>query len=178
MHTSYPTNPGNGVFQNDPGFIIADQSVFGASNVDPNTLLFAAGRTYFDRGFSGNLSAYYEAPHDVRLGVVARYYDGLVFGRLLFVNGFEQGPFFVRATPRGDFGAFRTQFNSTLDLRVARTFDIKRSKLSVALDVFNILNFNRNTLESDLTSPNFAKRIPLAIQAPRTLRLGLGWEFW
>ena len=178
MHTSYPTNPGNGVFQNDPGFIIADQSVFGASNADPNTLLFAAGRTYFDRGFSGNLSAYYEAPHDVRLGVVARYYDGLVFGRLLFVNGFEQGPFFVRATPRGDFGAFRTQFNSTLDLRVARTFDIKRSKLSVALDVFNILNFNRNTLESDLTSPNFAKRIPLAIQAPRTLRLGLGWEFW
>jgi hypothetical protein len=83
----------------------------------------------------------------------------------------------VRATPRGDFGAFRTQFNSTLDLRVARTFDVKRSKLSVVLDVFNILNFNRNTLESDLTSPNFAKRIPLAIQAPRMLRLGLGWEF-
>jgi hypothetical protein len=177
MHTSYPTNPGNGVFQNDPGFIITDQSIFAASNADPNTLLFTTGRTYFDRGFTGNLSAYYEAPHDVRLGVVARYYDGLVFGRLLFVNGFEQGPFFVRATPRGDFGAFRTQFNSTLDLRVARTFDIKQSKLSVALDVFNILNFNRNTLESDLTSPNFAKRIPLAIQAPRILRLGLGWEF-
>ena len=177
MHTSYPTNPGNGVLQNDPGFIITDQSIFAASNADPNTLLFTTGRTYFDRGFTGNLSAYYEAPHDVRLGVVARYYDGLVFGRLLFINGFEQGPFFVRATPRGDFGAFRTQFNSTLDLRVARSFDIKRSKLSVALDVFNILNFNRNTLESDLTSPNFAKRIPLAIQAPRILRLGLGWEF-
>ena len=116
------------------------------------------------------------APYDVR-EFVARYYDGLVFGRLLLVNGFEQGPFFVRATPRGDFGAFRTQFNSTLDLRAARSFDIKRSKLSVALDVFNLLNLNRNTLESDLTSPNFEKRIPLAIQAPRTLRLGLGWEF-
>ena len=177
MHTSYPTNPGNGVFQNDPGFIITDQSIFAASNADPNTLLFATGRTYFDRGFTGNLSAYYEAPYDVRLGVVARYYDGLVFGRLLFVNGFEQGPFFVRATPRGDLGAFRTQFNSTLDLRAARTFDIKRSKVSVALDVFNLLNLNRNTLESDLTSPSFSKRIPLAIQAPRTFRLGVDWEF-
>jgi len=177
MHTSYPTNPGNGVFQNDPGFIITDQSIFAASNADPNTLLFSTGRTYFDRGFTGNLSAYYEAPYDVRLGVVARYYDGLVFGRMLFVNGFEQGPFFVRATPRGDFGAFRTQFNSTLDLRVSRGFDIKRSKLSVGVDVFNTLNFNRSTLESDLTSPNFAKRIPLAIQAPRTFRFGLGWEF-
>lgn len=177
MHASYPTNPGNGVFQNDPGFIITDQSVFSASNADPNTLLFATGRTYFDRGFTGKLSAYYEAPHGVQLGVVARYYDGLVFGRMLFVNGFEQGPFFVRATPRGDFGAFRTEFNSTLDLRVARAFGTKRSKVSLALDVFNLLNLNKNTLESDLTSPDFAKRIPLAIQAPRTLRFGLGWEF-
>jgi hypothetical protein len=177
MHTSYPTNPGNGVFQNDPGFIITDQSVFAASNADPNTLLFATGRTYFDRGFTGNLTAFYEAPYGVRLGVVARYYDGLVFGRMLLVNGFEQGPFFVRATPRGDFGAFRTEFNSTLDLRVARSFGTKRSKVSLALDVFNLLNLNNNTLESDLTSPNFAKRIPLAIQAPRTFRLGVGWEF-
>jgi hypothetical protein len=177
MHAEARTNPGNGVFQNDPGFIITDQSVFGASNADPNTLLFAMGRPYFDRGFTGKLSAYYEAPYGVRLGVVARYYDGLVFGRLLFVNGFEQGPFFVRATARGDFGAFRTQFNSTLDLRIARAFDIKRSKVSLSVDVFNLLNLNKNTLESDLTSPKFANRIPLAIQAPRIVRLGLSWEF-
>jgi hypothetical protein len=177
MHTSFPTNPGNGVFQNDPGFIITDQSVLAASNADPNTLLFATGRTYFDRGFTGNLSAYYEAPYGMRLGVLARYYDGLVFGRMLFVNRFEQGPFFVRATPRGDFGAFRTEFNSTLDLNVARTFGTQRSKVSLTLDVFNLLNLNNNTLESDLTSPNFAKRIPLAIQAPRTFRLGVSWEF-
>ena len=113
----------------------------------------------------------------MQLGVVARYYDGLVFGRLLFVNGFEQGPFFVRATARGDFGAFRTQFNSTLDLRIARAFGIKGSKVSLGLDVFNLLNLNKDTLESDLTSPTFAKRIPSAIQAPRTIRLGLGWKF-
>jgi hypothetical protein len=177
MHASYPTNPGNSVWQNDPGSIITDQSVFGASNADPNTLLFVTGRTYFDRGFTGKLSAYYEAPYGVQLGVVARYYDGLVFGRLLFVNGFEEGPFFVRATARGDFGAFRTQFNSTLDLRTARAFVIKRSKVSLSLDVFNLLNLNKSTLESDLTGPNFAKRIPLTIQSPRTIRLGLGWEF-
>jgi hypothetical protein len=177
MHASAPTSPGNSVFQNDPGFIMTDMSVSSTSNADPNTLLFATGRTYFDRGFTGKTAGYYEAPYGLRLGVVARYYDGLVFGRLLFVNGFEQGPFFVRATPRGDFGAFRTQFNSTLDLRVARAFGIKRSKLSLDLDVFNLLNLNRNTLESDLTGPNFRKRIPLAIQAPRTTRFGLEWEF-
>lgn len=177
MHASYPTNPGNAVFQNDPGFIITDQSVFAASNADPNTLLFANGRTYFDRGFTGKLSAYYEAPYGVRVGMVARYYDGLVFGRLLFVNGFEQGPFFARVTARGDQGAYRTNFNSTLDLRVARAFTLKRTKLSLDLDVFNLLNLNRDTLENDLTGPEFTKRIPLAIQAPRSFRLGLEWEF-
>ena len=177
MHASAPTNPGNGVFQNDPGFIITDQSVFAASNADPNTLLFANSRTYFDRGFTGKLSVYYEAPYRVRLGVVARYYDGLVFGRLLFVNGFEQGPFFVRVTPRGDLGAFRTQFNSTVDLRVARALNLKRGKISFVLDLFNLLNLNGSTREADLTSTTFSRRIPLAIQAPRTARLGLEWEF-
>src|SRR5262249_6231196 len=56
MHAAYPTSPGNAVFQNDPGFLITDQSVFAASNADPNTLLFANSRTYFDRGFVGKLS--------------------------------------------------------------------------------------------------------------------------
>jgi hypothetical protein len=177
MHAAYPTNPGNDVWQNDPGFIITDQSVFATANADPNTLLFRNGRTYFDRGFTGNLNVYYEAPYRVHVGVVARYFDGLVFGRLLFVDGFTQGPFFVRATPRGDQGAFRTNFSSTLDLRVARAFGIKRSKLSLDVDVFNLLNLSRDTRESDLTGPEFNKRIPLAIQAPRTIRIGVGWEF-
>src|SRR5260370_12859409 len=112
-----------------------------------------------------------------RLGLVARYYDGLVFGPLLFVNGFEQGPLFVRVTPRGDLGAFRTQFNSTLVLRVALTSEIRHGKISLMRDFFNLLNLNRSTREADLTRPTFSERIPLAIQAPRTARLGLAWEF-
>ncbi len=65
MHAAAPTNPGNGVFQNDPGFIITDQSVFDASNADPNTLLFAMGRTYFDRGFTGG----WESWRDIMTGL-------------------------------------------------------------------------------------------------------------
>jgi hypothetical protein len=177
MHASYPTNPGNEVFQNDPGFIITDQSIFAASNADPNTLLFATGRTFFDRGFTGKLNVYYEAPYRLHVGVIARYFDGLVFGRLLFVDGFNQGPFFVRATARGDQGAFRTNLSSTLDLRLSRALTIKRTKLSFDADLFNLLNLSRDTRESDLTSPRFNLRIPLAIQPPRTVRVGIGWQF-
>ena len=177
MHGTAPTNPGNLVFQNDAGSIISNMAIFAALNADPNTLLFATGRGFFDRGFTGKLSGYYEGPRGLYVSAVARYYDGLPFGRMLFVTGFNQGPFFVRATPRADFGAFRTQFNSTLDLRVAKMFSVGRSKISGMLDVFNLLNLNRNTLEADLTNVTFSQRVPLAIQSPRTFRLGVEWKF-
>jgi hypothetical protein len=177
MHSTDPTNPGNSVFENDAGVIQNNAEVVNALGTDPNTLLFARGRIFFDRGFIGKLSGYYHAPYGIRIGAVAKYYDGLPFGRLLFVNGFNQGPFFVRATPRADFGAFRTEFNSTLDMRIARDFHVRLGTIALDLDIFNLLNLNQNTREADLTSPTFGQRVPVSIQAPRVFRLGIEWNF-
>lgn len=170
MRTLAPTNPGNSVLENDTG-------VVNSLGTDPNTWLFATSRTYFDRAFVGKATGYYFAPYGFQLGAVARYFDGLPFGRLLFVNGFNQGPFFVRATPRAHPGGFQTQFNFTLDFRVAREFALRRGNLSGYLDFFNVLNMNRNTLEADLTGPTFESRVPLAVQAPRVARLGIELRF-
>ena len=170
MRTLAATSPGNSVFENDPGFV-------GALGTDPNTFVMAASRTYFDRAFVGKATAYYSAPKGFQVGFVAKYYDGLPFGRLLFVDGFNQGPFFVRATPRAHPGGFQTQFNFTLDTRVARDFRLRRGTLSGYLDIFNALNLDKNTLEADLTGPTFESRTPLAIQAPRAARLGVEWKF-
>ncbi len=170
LQTLAPTSPGNSVFQNDTGFV-------GSLYTDPNTFIFDTSRTYFDRAFIGKVTGYYAAPHGLEIAAVAKYYDGLPFGRLLFVNGFNQGPFFVRATPRGHPGGFQTQFNFTLDVRVAREFALRRGRLAGYLDFFNILNMNRNTLEADLTGPTFQSRVPLAIEAPRVALLGLEWKF-
>jgi hypothetical protein len=111
------------------------------------------------------------------LGVVAACYDGLPFGRLLFINGFTQGPFFVRAQPVGHPGGFQTQLNATLDARIARDFALPRGVLSACFDVFNLLNANSSTLESDLSGPAFLTRVPLAVETPRTARLGVQWKF-
>ena len=164
------TNPGNSVFEDDTG-------VIGTLGTDPNTLIFAQGRTHFDRAFIGKVSGYYSTPLGFHLGVVAAYYDGLPFGRLLFISGFNQGPFFVRATPVGHPGGFQTELNATLDVRLARDFALPRGVLSGYFDVFNVLNANSNTLESDLSGPAFLTRVPLAVEAPRTARLGLAWKF-
>ena len=170
MRTLAPTSPGNSVLENDTGIV-------GLLGADPNTLVFASSRTYFDRAFVGKAAGYYFAPGKVQLATVVKYYDGLPFGRLLFVEGFNQGPFFVRATPRAHPGGFQTQFNLTVDVRVAREFAVRRGTLSGYLDVFNIQNLNKNTLEGDLTGPMFEARVPLAIQAPRAARLGIEWRF-
>lgn len=170
MKSSGATNPGNSFLENDTG-------VVGSLGSDPNTLILAKGTTFFDRGFTGKLMAEYRAPGNFQIAVVARYYDGLPFGRLLFVNGFNQGPFFVRATPRDSYpDGFRTEFNGTLDLRVAREFAFRENHVTVYVDCFNLLNMNNNTKESALTGPSFSQRIPLAIQAPRLVRLGFEWK--
>jgi hypothetical protein len=164
------TSPGNSPFQNDTGFV-------GTLGVNPNTLVNSRGRTFFDRAYTGRITAAYTFPHAFYLAAIATYFDGAPFGRLLFVNGFNQGPFFVRATLVGHPGGFQTQFNSTFDCRLAREFQLNRGVLSGYLDVFNMLNVNSNTREADLTGPAFLQRIPLVVEAPRTIRLGLAWNF-
>ena len=115
-------------------------------------------QTFFDRAYIGKLTGFYNAPFGLRLGAVAKYYDGLPFGRLLFVEGFNQGPMFVRTTPRAQPGGFRTEFNMTLDVRVGRQFALQRGNLSAYLDFFNLLNLNQNTVEASLTGPLFEMR--------------------
>jgi len=164
------TSPGNSPFQNDTG-------VVDTLAIDPNTLVMSQGRSYFDRGYMGKVTAYYAAPRGFYLSAVATYLDGAPFGRLLFVNGFNQGPFFVRATPVGHPGGFQTQLTASIDARLARDFHLEKGTLSAYLDVFNIMNWNSNTHESALTGPGFLLRVPLAVEAPRTFRLGAAWRF-
>ena len=164
------TSPGNSPFENDTGFV-------GSLGVNPNTVLMSLGRTYFDRAWVSKASAYYTAPCGFYLAAIATYLDGTPFGRLLFVNGFNQGPFYVRATPTGNPGGFRTQHNATIDVRLARHFRVERGTISAYLDVFNLMNWNSNTQESTLTGPAFPLRVPLSVEAPRTVRLGVAWNF-
>src|SRR5579872_1962465 len=50
-----PTNPGDAVFENDPG-------VVGSLYMDPNTLVNASGRGFMDRAFLGKVQGTYRLP--------------------------------------------------------------------------------------------------------------------
>ena len=95
-----PTNPGDAVYENDPG-------VIGALFLDPNTAIHATGRSFVDRAYVGKIQASYRLPPawgGIEVASVADYMDGLVFARQLLVTGLPQGPFLVATTVRGSPG--------------------------------------------------------------------------
>jgi hypothetical protein len=160
-----------------------DQGVIGNLFDNPNTLINADGRLFFDRAYLGKIAAAYELPWNIQISGVAKYYDGLPFGRKLIVTGLNQGPFYVLATPRGNYfgsndklSGHRVEFNLTLDLGIEKTFPLGDGRIGVRLDVFNLLNTNNNTRENDLSGPDFQARIPLEIEAPRVFRLGMKYS--
>ncbi|HLH39005.1 MAG TPA: carboxypeptidase-like regulatory domain-containing protein [Bryobacteraceae bacterium] len=166
-----PTNPGDSAIENDPG-------VIGALGLNPNTLINAGGRNYFDRGFVGKLRGAYRLPWGVQLTAAAVYLDGLPFARRLLVTGLPQGPVVVAATIRGNPGnGNRAEYVFNWNLRAAREFRSRFGVFTGAIDAMNVTNSGQKIQESDVSSPQFSERLPVAIQEPRSLRLLFRYEF-
>ncbi len=166
-----PTNPGDSVFENDPG-------VAGSLFADPNTMIHAPGHSFLDRAFVAKLRLSYRLPAGIELATVADYLDGLPFGRQLLVTGMSQGPIVVAATIRGSpEGGSRSEYVANWNLRVRREFPLPKGRLSAAVDVLNVLNAAQRLQESDLSGAAFNLRLPVAIQPPRFARLELRYEF-
>jgi hypothetical protein len=164
-------NPGNSALENDVGII-------GSLFNDPNTLINSRGRLFFDRAYVAKVAAYYRSPLGFHLGSVISYFDGMPFGRRLIIPDFNQGPFFVMATPRGEPGGLRTQYALNFDQRVSREFALGGvARVTALVDVFNLLNSNKNLSELDISGPSFSQRRPLDVQNPRAFRIGIRLSF-
>jgi hypothetical protein len=169
-----PTNPGDAVYENDPG-------VIGSLFLDPNTAIHAAGRSFVDRAYVGKMQATYRLPlawGGIEVASVADYTDGLVFARQLLVTGLPQGPFLVATTVRGSpGGGNRAQYVINWDLRLTRRFALPGGTFAVSANIFNVTNGAHRLQEEDLSGPSFNLRLPVAIQAPRFVRIGFRYEF-
>ncbi len=163
-------NPGNSVLENDA-------AVVGSLFDNPNTTINSRGRLFFDRAYIAKVSAYEQIPLGIQLSSIVAYFDGLPFGRKLIVPNLNQGPILVMATPRGEPGGFRTQFNMNFDQRVSREFQFRSMRMSVILDIFNVLNLNKSLREFDITGALFAARTPVDVENPRVFRLGGRFTF-
>ncbi len=156
---------------NDP--LDRDADVLGMTWDNPNNRTSAEARTSYDRAFNAKAWGIVQAPWGTRAGVVARYWDGRPFARRSWVN-LTQGP--VLYIPN-DNAHVRTTFNLTLDARLEQTFARHGEQGSWAIigEGYNLLNFENDTQEVDLTGPEFGPRLATALQPPRVFRLGLAY---
>lgn len=169
-----PTNPGNAVFENDPG-------VIGTLFIDPNSTNGVLARSYVDRAYLGKLQATYQLPSAwgrLELTSIANYLDGLPFARELLISGLAQGPFLVPTTVRGSpQGGNRAQYLFNWNLGVEREFRLRPGRLALFAEILNVTNSDQEIHQSDLTGPAFNSRLPVAIQPARSLRLGVTYSF-
>jgi hypothetical protein len=167
------TNPGNTAWQNDP-------NVLGSLFESPNNMSSSAGHSYFDHANVGKVSLVIGTGHPKwpTLGLVAVYTDGQPFNRRVLVTGLPQGPFLLNTTLRGSpEGGNRSEYMVNVDVRVSRAFPVRRAKVLLSVDVFNLVDGVNKIKESDATSPLFNSRPPLALQPPRSIRLGVTCSF-
>lgn len=161
------TSPGNTEWEND-------DAIVGSLYDTPNTLIFSRGRVRFDRAYTARIGFSLSLPLGFKLGSVIKYYDGQPFTRKIIITGFNQGPFYIQAFPRG---IARYEFNMTADVRLEKTLVVGKGRIRLLLDGFNIFNQKLATQENEWTGPEFPLRFATEIQPARVVRLGLAYEF-
>ena len=149
-----------------------DQGLTGEAFVVPNAQTSARGRLFFDRAYVIKLSGTYRAPHDVHLGLAARYQDGQPFTRLIIAEDLNQGPEIIQANPRG---AQRFTYTLTVDARVEKELTLGGREFGVIFEAFNLLDTAKEVEEDVVTGPEF--RTVTAVQPPRAIRFGVKFAF-
>jgi hypothetical protein len=159
----------------------------------PNQLINARGRPDqvggLDRPHLFKLSGSYLLPHDVRLAGNFRAQSGQSYTRQVRFSGLGQGNVLVNVEPRS---SYRLDPLITLDLQIAKTFDVAGRQLEVSLDGYNMTNANTvydiRTLSGLVTLreggvptgalntvPQFGT--PVSILPPRIFRVGVAYRF-
>jgi hypothetical protein len=169
-----PSNPGNSPVENDPG-------VVGSLFSDPNSLIDATGRQFFDRAYVGKLQFAGRLPRilgGIEFANTVNYLDGTAFDRRLLVTGLPQGPMLIDATPRGSpGGGNRAEHVMNWNVRFSRTFPLRRGHAQVALDILNAANADNRVQEVETSGPTFNRRLPIAIEPARFVRILIKYAF-
>ena len=174
MKSFGPSNPGNAPIENDPG-------ILGALYADPNTLVNATGRHFFDRAYVGKAQFTARLPKalgGLEWSSVVNYMDGVVFGRRLLVTGMPQGPFLLNATVRGSpEGGHRAEYVLNWNMRVSRGFKLPKGSIAIATDLMNVTNNGNRIQEVEASGPQFNQRLPIAIPPARFARISVRYGF-
>ncbi len=139
---------------------------------DPNSLINADGRSYWDRPVIFKLAGSYSGPWGIDIGGFFRAQSGAPFPRQIQITTLNQGPVTIFAERVGDR---RLPFVTTVDLSFTKNFSIQPGTLGLSFDIFNL--FNENTVLDAQTLSGPAYLVPKVILAPRVARFGIRYDF-
>jgi hypothetical protein len=153
----------------------SDASGNSAAYNDPNTLINNSGPTVLEAPFQAKVMATYLIPFDIALSGYFQYQSGAPLYRTLPIQ-LSQGPITIVADPRD---THREDSNNRVDFRVEKAFVFgpRATRVSVLLDVFNLFNASAITNRNESTTAGGGFRRPLAVQFPRTMRIGARVRF-
>jgi len=141
--------------------------------LSPNDLINAGrgGRLEFST-WTAKLHGTFEGPWQMRLSPLVRHQSGQPFGRTQRTGQLAFGTVTMLMEP---IGSRRMDNITLLDIRLDRAMRLMGGRVSVYLDVFNVLNANPEQNVVWLSGPQFLR--PLAILPPRIARIGVSFDW-
>jgi len=149
-----------------------DYGGLGGDPNDPNSLIFNEGHRGSTSPYIFKMVGSYLLPYDIMFSGHYRYMTGYPSNRYLYIYGFNQGTFDVRAVEQGKN---RLEDNNLLDLRLSKLIHIKDYTLELMFDLYNSFNSNNATQITTTIGPRLG--MPVKIITPRTARIGVKFSF-
>lgn len=154
-----------------PNSIGANGATLSINTLDPNAEINASDQTW---EWLSRVSGAYRAKWDILFSANYERRSGTATARTVSVTGGRQIPSLtVRVEP---IGSIRLPDINLLDMRAQKDIRIVGSqKLSLRLNVYNVLNINTVTGQTVLSGASFGR--PTAIVAPRLMELSASYSF-
>jgi hypothetical protein len=148
-------------------------SVSGTSSLfsDPNYHINAEGTPTIDPTHMLKMQASVILPFDITLGVNFSYITGNTYNRYIPVS-LDQGRTRILSDKFGSI--YRYPARANLDLRLAKSFNIKKLRADFILDVFNL--FNADTV-TGLQTDSYDFESVYSLVTPRRFRAGFRLNF-
>jgi hypothetical protein len=147
---------------------------------NPNNLVNAYGRLTLDRPQQFKVQGSYEFPHGILFSGTYSLQSGDAWARQIrFLRASTpvmvvESSITVNAEPPG---SQRLETQRLLNLRGEKSFNVANGKLRFIADVFNVMNANTVTSLQQVRIDHADYGKPGSVLLPRTLRLGLRFDF-
>ena len=144
---------------------------------NPNVLINSIGATGFDSTYQYKIAGSYPMPYGISVSGALQVATGLPLARVFTVTR-TQVPNLTQVTQSVDLvpaGDVRLPTHQLLDMRFAKTFNLRGSRLQGIADVYNLFNDNAAIGQVTAVGPSLGQ-VSEIIQG-RLLRLGVQWTF-